>query len=114
MVNKSQDKTKPSWKKLWEPQKGRIRPCIRSEWVDIAKGERRRTEERTPTANCVCFSLSLTPVQNKTHDAAQVWDHNCGRLLSANVDLQLNQTGASSSVQLSFTHWHVLKKAFAQ
>lgn len=23
-------------------------------------------------------SLSLTPVQNKTHDAAQVWDHNCG------------------------------------
>lgn len=25
-----------------------------------------------------CSSLSLTPVQNKTHDAAQVWDHNCG------------------------------------
>ena len=33
-----------------------------------------------PEAICVYSSLSLTPVQNKTHDAAQVWDHNWGRL----------------------------------
>lgn len=33
----------------------------------------------------VCSSLSLTPVQNKNHDAAQVWDHNCGRRSSAEL-----------------------------
>lgn len=26
----------------------------------------------------VPYSLSLTPVQNKYHEAAQVWDNNCG------------------------------------
>lgn len=35
------------------------------------------------TASPVHSSLSLTPVQNKNHDAAQVWDHNCGRLTTA-------------------------------
>lgn len=35
---------------------------------------------RRTAATIVPFSLSLTPVQNKNHDAAQVWDHNCGRL----------------------------------
>lgn len=37
-----------------------------------------------PAANYVHSSLSLTPVQNKNHDAAQVWDHNCGRLYLQN------------------------------
>lgn len=35
------------------------------------------------TTSPVHSSLSLTPVQNKNHDAAQVWDHNCGRLTTA-------------------------------
>lgn len=38
-----------------------------------------------PSSSSVCSSLSLTPVQNKDHDAAQVWDHNCGRHLSAEM-----------------------------
>lgn len=38
-------------------------------------GARRRIQSHS--------SLSLTPVQNKTHEAAQVWDHNCGGTLSA-------------------------------
>lgn len=39
--------------------------------------------ESQTAASSVYSSLSLTPVQNKNHDAAQVWDPNCGWALSA-------------------------------
>lgn len=56
--------------------------CVEDEKVDSSPCTLWQEEQtgRQPVANSVHSSLSLTPVQNKNHDAAQVWDHNCGRL----------------------------------
>ena len=41
---------------------------------DLVTVERRECQSAATT---VPSSLSLTPVQNKYHDAAPVWDNNC-------------------------------------
>jgi hypothetical protein len=57
--------------------------CVQtSDWYSSQRTSDRR-RGCPSAATTVPSSLSLTPVQNKNHDAAQVWDNNCvGRLSS--------------------------------